>query len=76
MAFSVPLEGWLRRPRKDKIRAAPLSPREVDAGLSNVAFLKRTCDENTKCVRDYSRALWSLLMFSALLNNKFARRDS
>jgi len=73
MGFSIPLEEWFRGPLKDKLRTSLLSPGMADTGLFDMGFLKRMCDEHAKGIRDYSAALWSLLMFAAFLDNQNGR---
>jgi asparagine synthase (glutamine-hydrolysing) len=69
MGFSIPLAEWFRGPLKSKLNAALTSQRMADTGLFDMAFLGRMADEHARGVRDYSAALWSLLMFEAFLRN-------
>ena len=69
MGFSIPLSEWFRCPLLQRLRSAVLSPRLLDTGLFNAAFLKEMVDQHASGRRDYGAALWSLLMFEAFLRN-------
>ena len=67
--FSVPLASWFRGPLKDTVRQAVLHPLMQDADLFNLPYLRYLLDEHQAGRKDYSAALWSLLMFAAFLKN-------
>ncbi|GBL45740.1 asparagine synthetase AsnH [Sulfuriferula multivorans] len=70
MGFSIPLSEWFRGPLMQRLRNAVLSPRLLDTGLFNAAFLKEMVDQHASGRRDYGAALWSVLMFEAFLRNQ------
>jgi len=67
MGFSIPLAEWFRGALKEKLYAAMTSQRMADTNIFNMPELKRMADEHISGIRDYSAALWSLLMFEAFL---------
>ena len=67
MGFSVPLARWLRGPLAEHTRSALLGPRLAETGLFEADILRRMVDEHMSGRRDFSDALWSLLMFEAFL---------
>ena len=69
MGFSIPLSEWFRGPLLQRLRAAVLSPRLLDTGLFNAAFLAEMVDQHASGRRDYGAVLWSVLMFEAFLRN-------
>lgn len=73
MGFSVPIASWFRGPLRDRLRAAVLGPELEGTGYFDRAVLTRMLDEHQSGLRDYSSALWSLLMFQASLGRLDAR---
>jgi len=69
MGFAVPLARWFRGPLRDRVRDAMLGERLADSGLFDPAYLRHLVQQHQSGVRDYSSALWSLLMFDAFLRN-------
>jgi asparagine synthase (glutamine-hydrolysing) len=69
MGFSVPLSQWFRGPLKHRVRHAILGPDLAETGFFNEKYLRHLVDAHQAGVRDYSAALWSLLMFQAFLAN-------
>jgi asparagine synthase (glutamine-hydrolysing) len=67
MGFSVPLASWFRGPLKDKARQAVLGERLLGTGMFNRDYLLELLDHHQSGRRDYSVALWTLLMFDAFL---------
>ena len=65
--FSIPTAAWLRGPLRAKVRAAVLSPMLLDTGIFNDSYLRHMVDQHESGLKDYSAALWSLLMFEAFL---------
>ena len=70
MGFSVPLAAWFRGPLKQRLREAVLGPTLADTGFFNMNYLRELVDQHQSGVRDYSAALWSLLMFEAFLRQQ------
>jgi asparagine synthase (glutamine-hydrolysing) len=69
MGFSVPLAGWFRGPLRQRVSDALMGPILADTGIFNKVFLKELIDQHQSGRRDYSAALWSLLMFESFLRN-------
>jgi asparagine synthase (glutamine-hydrolysing) len=67
MGFAVPLASWLRGPLRERVRRALLGPHMAATGIFNTAFLQEMVDHHQSGRRDYSAALWALLMFEAFL---------
>ncbi|MBK1631086.1 asparagine synthetase B [Thiohalocapsa halophila] len=72
MGFAVPLAGWFRGPLRERVRSALLGPRLADSGYFDRGFLHHLLDTHDAGRRDYSAALWSLLMFEAFLKREDA----
>lgn len=70
MGFSVPLASWFRGPLKQRLREAVLGPTLRDTGFFNMAYLQELVEQHQSGVRDYSAALWSLLMFEAFMRQQ------
>ncbi len=58
---------WFRGPLAATIRDAVLGERLVSTGLFNVDYLRELVEQHQSGRRDYSVALWTLLMFDAFL---------
>lgn len=69
MGFAVPLASWFRGPLRDRVNDALMGPILSDTGIFNKAFLKELIDQHQSGRRDYSAALWALLMFESFLRN-------
>ncbi len=67
MGFSVPLAAWFRGPLATTIREAVLGERLAATGLFNANYMRELLDHHQSGRRDYSVALWTLLMFDAFL---------
>jgi asparagine synthase (glutamine-hydrolysing) len=67
MGFAVPLDAWFRGPLAATIRNAVLGERLASTGLFNVDYLRELVEQHQSGRRDYSVALWTLLMFDAFL---------
>ncbi|TAN78455.1 MAG: amidotransferase 1, exosortase A system-associated [Gallionella sp.] len=72
MGFAVPLAGWFRGPLKEKVRSAVLGPVLAQTGYFNADYLHELVDRHQSGSRDYSTALWALLMFESFLRNRQA----
>jgi asparagine synthase (glutamine-hydrolysing) len=70
--FAVPLAAWFRGPLRERVRASLLGPQLADTGLFERGFLVHLLDTHDSGRRDYSAALWSLLMFEAFLKREGA----
>jgi asparagine synthase (glutamine-hydrolysing) len=70
MGFSVPLNAWFKGPLKDRVREALLGETMARSGLFNQAFLEQMVNQHQSGLRDFSAAIWSLLMFEAFLRNE------
>ncbi len=65
--FSTPIAAWLRGPLREQVRQAVLSQRVLDTGIFNEGYLRHMVDQHESGLKDYSVALWSMLMFEAFL---------
>jgi asparagine synthase (glutamine-hydrolysing) len=70
MGFSVPLNAWFKGPLKDRVREALLGETMARSGLFNQKFLEQMVNQHQSGLRDYSAAIWSLLMFESFLRNE------
>jgi asparagine synthase (glutamine-hydrolysing) len=69
MGFAVPLAHWFRGPLRKRVRDALLGERLADTGFFQRVYLEELVDHHQSGRRDYSSALWTLLMFDAFLRN-------
>jgi asparagine synthase (glutamine-hydrolysing) len=69
MGFAVPLDMWFRGSLRNHIADVVRGPRLADSGLFDAATLSRMVADHQSGRRDYSAALWSLLMFDGFLRN-------
>ena len=69
MGFAVPLGRWFRGPLKERVRGSLLGPRLADTDLFDPTYLRRLVDDHQSGRRDYSAAIWTLLMFDSFLRN-------
>lgn len=67
MGFAVPLARWFRGPLRERVRRSLLGERLMDTGLFNARYLNSLVSQHESGVRDYSSAIWTLLMFDAFL---------
>lgn len=67
MGFAVPVAAWFRGPLRQTIRGAVLGSRLADSGFFNPEALKRLVEDHESGRRDYSAALWTVLMFDGFL---------
>ncbi len=61
--FSVPLSHWFKDSLNDYIRQKLLAPGAMVGHVFNREALERIIGEHTRLTRDWSFALWTLLMF-------------
>jgi len=67
MGFAVPLAGWFRGPLRERVRDALLGDRLLASGFFQPAYLKRLVEHHQAGLRNYSAAIWALLMFDGFL---------
>lgn len=68
MGFAVPLARWFRGPLRQRVRDALLGSGPLLAtGWFNKAYLNQLVSAHESGARDYSTAIWTLLMFDAFL---------
>jgi len=72
----VPLARWFRGPMRQRAREALLGERLASTGIFNTAFLRELLQKHQSGSRDYSAAIWSLVMFDAFLANAMGVEDS
>jgi asparagine synthase (glutamine-hydrolysing) len=75
MGFAVPLASWFRGALRERIREALLGPVLAGTGIFNPRFLETLLDQHQSGRRDYSAALWALLMFEAFVRNSLDSRQ-
>ena len=68
--FVMPVGDWFRGPLRGRLRDAVLGERLADSGWFDTAELARMVDRHQRGTRDYTRPLWSLLMFEAFLRRR------
>jgi asparagine synthase (glutamine-hydrolysing) len=69
MGFAVPLARWFRGPLRRRVHDSLLGERLAGTGYFNHAYLQELLAHHQSGRRDYSAALWTLLMFDAFLRN-------
>ena len=69
MGFAVPLASWFRGALKEKVRSTVLGPVLAETGYFNAGYLHELVEQHQSGVRDFSTALWTLLMFESFLRN-------
>ena len=67
MGFAVPLARWFRGPLRQRVREALLGGPLLDTGWFNRTYLTHLVEAHESQARDYSTAIWTLLMFDAFL---------
>lgn len=65
MGFAVPLAEWFRGPLKQKVKDSLLGESMHDSGLFNMDYVAHMVSQHQSGLRDYSAAIWTLLMFDA-----------
>lgn len=69
MGFAVPLCSWFKGPLKQRVQEALLGDTLRQTGWFDDAYLQHLVNQHQTGARDYSAAIWSLLMFEAFLRN-------
>ena len=69
MGFAVPLASWFRGPLRTRVREALLGNSLAQTGMFNLSFLRNVVEQHERGIRDYSSAIWSLLMFESFLRS-------
>lgn len=64
MGFGVPLASWLRGPLRDWAEDL-LDPQKLGAGFLDVSAVRKLWSEHVDGGRNWSYALWTILMFEA-----------
>jgi asparagine synthase (glutamine-hydrolysing) len=67
MGFAVPLGRWIRGPLRERVRASLLNGPMLETGWFNEPAMRQMVDDHERGVRDYSSAIWTMLMFDAFL---------
>lgn len=65
MGFSIPLAAWFRGPLRERVRDAVLGESLAATGIFDRGYLQEMVDQHQSGRRDYSAALWTVLMFEA-----------
>ena len=74
MGFAVPLARWFRGPLRARVRRSLLGERLMDTGLFNADYLRTMVEQHESGARDFSAAIWTVLMFDAFLGQAFSPR--
>jgi asparagine synthase (glutamine-hydrolysing) len=69
MGFAVPLASWFRGPLRTRVRGALCGETLAQTGFFNMSYLRQLVDHHERGLRDYSAAIWSLLMFDSFLRS-------
>jgi asparagine synthase (glutamine-hydrolysing) len=65
MGFAVPLAAWFRGPLHRRVRDSLLGEALAETGIFDRRMLEKIVDQHQSGRRDYSAAIWSLLMFES-----------
>jgi len=65
MGFAVPLEQWFRGPLKQRVENALFGGLLADSEMFNMDYIKHIVRQHQAGLRDYSPAIWALLMFES-----------
>ena len=76
MGFAVPLAQWFRGPLRQRVSDALLGDRLATTGYFDRRYLQRLVEDHQSGRRDYSSALWTVLMFDAFLRNVLDQSDA
>jgi len=69
MGFAVPLDSWFRGSLRDHMAETVRGSRLAETGIFEQAALARVVADHQSGRRNYSAALWALLMFDGFLRN-------
>ena len=67
MGFSVPLARWFRGPLRARVQDSLLGGPMLDSGMFNPATMRDIVEQHQAGTRDFSTAIWTMLMFDAFL---------
>jgi asparagine synthase (glutamine-hydrolysing) len=67
MGFAVPLAAWLRGSLAAPVEQALAEPAFADAGLFDMAAVRRLIEQHRSGRSDHSRLIWALFMFAGFL---------
>ncbi|MBK1656113.1 XrtA/PEP-CTERM system amidotransferase [Allochromatium vinosum] len=65
MGFAVPLTSWFRGPLRERVRQLLLGAPLLDSGFFDERQVRWIVDQHQSGMRDFSPAIWSLMMFAA-----------
>ena len=65
MGFAVPLDEWFRGPLKQRVKDSLFGDTLSNCGMFNMDFIKTIVNQHQSGMRDYSPAIWALLMFES-----------
>jgi asparagine synthase (glutamine-hydrolysing) len=74
MGFSVPLAAWLRGSLAAPVTRALAEPAFADAGLLDMAAVRRLIEQHRSGRSDHSRIIWALFMLSGFLTRVHERQ--
>jgi asparagine synthase (glutamine-hydrolysing) len=67
MGFAVPLAAWLRGSLAGPVGRALAAPTFADAGLFDMAAVRRMIEQHRSGRSDHGRLIWALFMFAGFL---------
>ena len=67
MGFAVPLARWFRGPLRQRVRDSLLGGPMLDSGMFNPVAMRQIVEQHEAGTRDFSTAIWTMLMFDAFL---------
>ncbi len=67
MGFAVPLARWTRGPLRERVRNALLGETMLGSGMFNPQAIRNIVELHESGKRNYSTAIWTMLMFDAFL---------
>ena len=67
MGFAVPLARWFRGPLRQRVRDSLLGGPMQDSGMFNPVAMRQIVEQHEAGTRDFSTAIWTMLMFDAFL---------
>lgn len=68
MGFAVPLASWFRGPLRTSVESRLTSGRLVESNIFDADEIRGVVDQHMKGLRDYSAAIWALLVFANFLH--------
>ena len=71
MGFAVPLAAWFRGPLRAAVRSRLLGTEMAGSGIFSQAKIEKLVEDHESGARDFSAAIWALLMFQGFFHNVY-----